>query len=119
MVPQPPEAVFDTGRLDDIAGDDADFRRELLDEFLDVAADLLSRIEASVAVRDAAALAAASHSLKGSARTVGADAFGAACAELERLGREGRLEATLDAAARARDEFVRLEPLLRRYAAGA
>jgi HPt (histidine-containing phosphotransfer) domain-containing protein len=119
MLPQPPEAVFDTGRLDDIAGDDAEFRRQLLDEFLDVAADLLSRIEASAAARDGAALAAASHSLKGSARTVGADAFGTACAELERLGREGRLDGSLDAVARARDEFVRLEPLLRRHAARA
>src|SRR5262245_18850473 len=85
----PSEAVFDPARLDEVVGDDAEFLRQVLDEFLEMAPKLLARVDGSVAARDAAELAAASHSLKGSARTIGADAFGAACAELEQLGREG------------------------------
>jgi CheY-like chemotaxis protein/HPt (histidine-containing phosphotransfer) domain-containing protein len=119
VAPAPPdEPVFDPTRLEGLVGDDAEFRRQVLGEFLEMAPKLLARVDGSVAARDAAGIAAASHSLKGSARTLGADAFGTACAELEMLGREGVLDAISDAAERARREFVRLEGVLRPYVAG-
>jgi signal transduction histidine kinase/DNA-binding response OmpR family regulator/HPt (histidine-containing phosphotransfer) domain-containing protein len=119
IAPAPPaEPIFDPTRLEELVGDDADFRRQVLGEFLEMAPKLLARVDGSVAACDAAGIAAASHSLKGSARTLGADAFGAACAELETLGREGVLDAVRDAAERARQEFARLEGVLRPYVAG-
>ena len=53
-----------------------------------------------------------SHSLKGSAVTIGADAFGAVCAELEALGHERALDDARDTLARARQEFARLRAAL-------
>jgi two-component system sensor histidine kinase/response regulator len=107
--------VLDPGRLEELCGSDADFRREVLRDFLELAPQLLARIDASIAAGDPTDVQRASHSLKGSSRTLGAAALGAACEELESLGREGALDAARDALARAREAFAHLRGALHAY----
>jgi HPt (histidine-containing phosphotransfer) domain-containing protein len=116
-VPQAP-LVLDPDRLDEFCGADESFRREILQDFLSLAPQLLARIEAAVAAGDGPGVQAASHSLKGSARTLGAGALGAACEEVELLGAENALDAARAALARAQQEFERLQSMLQGYLPG-
>ncbi|HLK10011.1 MAG TPA: response regulator [Candidatus Binatia bacterium] len=109
------QAVFDAERLEELCGTDADFRREVLQDFLALAPQLLARIDASIAAGDHGDVERASHSLKGSSRTLGAAALGAVCGELEILGREGALDAARAALERAREAFTRLRAALHVY----
>jgi len=52
----------------------------------------IAAIEGAARSRDAAALASAAHALKGAALNVGAAALAELCADLERRGREGRMD---------------------------
>jgi CheY-like chemotaxis protein len=108
-------AVFDPDRLDELAGSDTNFRREILSDFLTLAPDLLARIDSALAAGDARDVEKASHSLKGSSRTLGAGGLGAICEELEGLGRAGALDAARGALARAHDELARLRAALGLY----
>jgi HPt (histidine-containing phosphotransfer) domain-containing protein len=109
------EAVLDPERLEELCGSDAEFRQEVLRDFLALAPELLARIDASIAAGDSPDVQRASHSLKGSSRTLGATALGSACEELETLGREGALDAAREALARAREAFARLRGVLHAY----
>jgi CheY-like chemotaxis protein len=112
---QPAEAVFDADRLEELCGPDVEFRRELLSDFLDLAPQLLARMESSITTGNAPELANASHSLKGSSRTLGAGALGGVCQELESLGKDGALDQARDTLERARREFARLQTALQAY----
>ncbi|MCX8156152.1 MAG: PAS domain S-box protein [Verrucomicrobiae bacterium] len=63
---------------------------EMIDLFLQDLPRRLQLIGDAVQRQDAAALKAAAHSLKGSARNMGAVRLAALCSELEKLGREGQ-----------------------------
>lgn len=114
-------AVFVFERLGEICSGDAEFERELLGEFLRGAPALLDRARAAIAAADAPELEQAAHSLKGSARTLGADALGAALFALETMGRNGDLSLARPGFERAERELecVRtvLEEHLRKSAA--
>ena len=80
------DAAFHADRLDANCGGDPAFAREVLGEFVHTSAEALARIAASLERGDRRAVTAESHGLKGASGLVGADAFAAACAEIESSG---------------------------------
>jgi CheY-like chemotaxis protein/HPt (histidine-containing phosphotransfer) domain-containing protein len=119
-VPASPRGVesLRLDRLQESCGNDPALEREVLGDFLTLAPELLSRLTTSVATGNDRELASAAHALKGSSRTIGADALAAVCEELETLGREGALDAARDALERARRQFAGLQAALRFYLPG-
>lgn len=67
---------------------------EIIDLFLQDLPRRMQLISDALSRQDAAALKSAAHSLKGSARNLGAARLAALCAELEKLGQEGHTGAT-------------------------
>ena len=112
--PQPP-GQFRHDRLKARCGDDPDLERNLLDEFLVAAPRALSRIETLFGIADAKSITSESHRLKSACLTVGAEALGAVCEEMEALGARGELSAARVALARAQAELEMLRPLVSRY----
>ena len=83
--------IFDFNRLTDVTGGDAEFEDVILREFLDGLPEAVDRLRAAIAAQDGKAVADAGHALRGSARTLGAEAIGFACLELETAGSAGQL----------------------------
>jgi len=67
--------------------------RELLQAFLDTAEDQVSQVAASIRSGDGVQLGRAAHALKSSTFNVGARDLSGCYLELEKMGREGRLDA--------------------------
>jgi HPt (histidine-containing phosphotransfer) domain-containing protein len=72
----------------------------------------LSRLATAVAAGDAAEVRFVAHALTGSGRSLGAVAFGEACARLERVGKGGELAEAPHALALVLDEWKRLRERL-------
>ncbi|MGC8668877.1 MAG: PAS domain S-box protein [Chthonomonadales bacterium] len=107
--------VFVRERLERNCGNDEDFAKEVVEVFLRTTEETMEALEAAVQKEDWEQVAMAAHSVKGTARTLGAEALGAACWELEQAGRRSD-----DAACRAgleamRREFHRVREVLARY----
>src|SRR5262249_20386228 len=107
--------VLDAERLGEFCGVDAQFRREVITDFLDLAPDLLERIESSLASRDSISVVTASPALRSSAQTLGGGALGAVCHERAARRAEGTLAATFEVLDRARRELTRLRRALAPY----
>ena len=82
---------IDHAFLTEMTGGDEEFTRELLQEFLRTIPPLLSQVEQSVNAGDSEALARAAHTIKGSARSVGARAFAEIAFAVEQAGKEQRM----------------------------
>jgi HPt (histidine-containing phosphotransfer) domain-containing protein len=67
-------------------GGDVQLYRELVQSFVDDAAGLLPRLDASIAAADYEGVHRAAHCLKGTAATCGALAVADACAAIEQAG---------------------------------
>ena len=67
------------------------FLVRLIDQYLEDAASRMAELQEATARRDAPALAAAAHALKGGSATMGAKGVAALCAVLESAGRRGEL----------------------------
>jgi len=67
--------------------------KELLQAFLDTADGAVNQVAASIRAGDSAQLGKAAHALKSSTFNVGAKDLSSCYRELERMGREGRIEA--------------------------
>ncbi|MGH6674575.1 MAG: Hpt domain-containing protein [Xanthobacteraceae bacterium] len=87
------ECVIDDEHLERITLSDRDLEREILQIFVRQAAIMIGRIAGS----DPAVAAAAAHTLKGSARGIGAWRVALAADRIERASQEGSFE-TLNAA---------------------
>ncbi|MDE2371544.1 MAG: response regulator [Burkholderiales bacterium] len=85
-----PAAIAILRELDDSGRDE--LVRHLVGEFLATAAGQLELAGAAIERGDAKALAQATHKLKSSAYNLGAEALARLCAELEKCGREGRID---------------------------
>ena len=85
------DVIFDFNRLTDVTGGDAEFEDVILREFLDGLPEAVDRLRVAIAAQDGKAVADAGHALRGSARTLGAEAIGFACLELETAGSAGQL----------------------------
>ncbi len=89
--------------LAEMTGGDEEFTRELLQEFLQTIPPLLEQVEQALKDGNSEALARAAHTIKGSARAVGAQAFSEIAFALERAGKEGRMD---DASGAAQSLFA-------------
>ena len=67
-------------------GDDEDTLREILQDFVVPARNIVCEIEEAYEAKPAAGVGAAAHKLKSSSRAVGANALADLCAELEAAG---------------------------------
>ena len=91
----PPRPVtFDLDDLSRRAGGDPELVLDIVKVFLEDCPTRLEEIGAAVARRDAAALRAAAHTLKGAASYLSARAVVDAALCLETLGKEGRVAET-------------------------
>ena len=98
------QAIFDLAAFERQTGGDVALRAEIIQMFLEDCPVRVGEIHAAVAAGDAQALVSCAHALKGSAAYLSASIVRGCAADLERAGREGRLQdapplvATLDAA---------------------
>ncbi|OYT72457.1 MAG: hypothetical protein CFK49_04905 [Armatimonadetes bacterium JP3_11] len=103
--------------LHEITGGDEEFIAELLGDFLAQTPSLMSEIESAVAQGDADTLGKAAHTLKGSARAIGADEFAAIALVLEQAGKQGNLSDAPDALQRLKAYWETLATYLQQRAA--
>jgi HPt (histidine-containing phosphotransfer) domain-containing protein len=110
---------FDYGQLDAITGGDADFEREVLEEYLASAPRDIEKLRGAVSAGDANAAGACAHALKGASATIGAKGFAAIALEIEQAGKHADLSNVPNALARLEAEFVQLVALVKERIAKA
>lgn len=98
--------------LNEITGGDTDFIAELLSDFVSQTPNLIEQIAAALAGGDTATVGTAAHTLKGSARAIGADEFAAIAFDLEQAGKQGNLSSAPDALQRLQNYWHALEAYL-------
>ena len=96
-----PEPIFDPAQLQEISGGDSEFEREITSEYLVQAQGLITGIAHGLEGGDVAEIGRLAHTLKGSSRTIGAEAVATVCAELERAAGTGDLSPAAGMLARA------------------
>ena len=102
-------------RLRDSYGLDEESEREVLEEFLGSTEERLARLGGAIASGDMTAVQHEAHTIKGSARTIGADTLGSTCQEIEEAV-HGRNPVELrDLLLRAQREFAQLHEELLSY----
>ncbi|MGH9173101.1 MAG: Hpt domain-containing protein, partial [Vicinamibacterales bacterium] len=79
--------------LEEMTGGDAGFIAELIDTWVSDATGQIAAIEQALVAHDADALRRAAHSLKSTSQSLGAGLLASACAEIEALARDGRIDA--------------------------
>lgn len=84
--------IIDDAYLHEMTGGDKGFRQQILQEFLQSSSGLLAQANGCLQPGDWSNFIRAVHTLKGSARTIGANAFADAAAALEKAGRENRVD---------------------------
>ena len=102
-------------RLKEISGDDLEFEREVLGDFLESAPEQMARARRALTAADGRELEQAAHGLKGSSRTLGAELLGNALQELEAAGKSGELGAAQVRFELAERELARVRELLEEY----
>lgn len=110
--PIDPQAI---ATLRELAADDPNFLRDLIDVFLADTPARFDELARAIGDRDAELLIRAAHSIKGSAGNFGATALAALAWELEKAGRAAAFP---DAATRlpaAREEYDRVAAALRQH----
>lgn len=83
--------VLDFERVEEATGGDYEFMKELVDLFLEDAAERLRELEAAVSAGDADSLGKCAHKLKGSSANVGADHMSHLARSLEDQARSANL----------------------------
>ena len=81
--------------LQEVSGGDEEFEQDILDTFLETAPDLLEALQSAIAASDAAALRHASHTLKGSSRSIGGQPFSKICEAIEAFAKQGDVDSAL------------------------
>jgi two-component system sensor histidine kinase/response regulator len=94
--PDSPAMPVDVSVLRALVGDDSKVIREFLHDFRISATKVAVELKAACENGQTAQVGALAHKLKSSARSVGALALGALCAEMEQAGKAGQIE-VLDA----------------------
>lgn len=105
---------IDRDFLTDMTGGDAEFERELLQEFLSTIPGLIEQVRQAIASGNSTALAGAAHTIKGSARAVGAQTFAEIAFALERAGKEQRMEDAMQTAQSLFAEWQRVQGYIER-----
>jgi len=84
----PSAAVLDERYISSTFGEDADFLREVLETYIGSSELLCGQIEDAISQGDAASIRAVAHTLKGSSRMIGANAFAHHCQDVETGGED-------------------------------
>ncbi len=92
-----------------MSGGDDEFVRDIISTFLETAGDLVDGIQFAAEHTNNEKAIYASHTLKGSARSVGAMPLGDVCEELERLAKAGDMSSFKRAAPNAKTVFGDLQ----------
>jgi signal transduction histidine kinase/CheY-like chemotaxis protein len=92
-----PATTIDLAHLDEITGDDREFRRELLVAYLGSAGTLVSALDAALTLSDDTAIRRAAHQLRGASLSIGAGPVAALADKLEAGDYDGRSAAALAA----------------------
>lgn len=112
---QPPTLDFD--RVEEATGGDYEFMKELVDLFLEDAAERLRELEAAVASHDAEQLGKCAHKLKGSSANVGADHMSHLAKSLEERAKQANLEQAEEIVAMIAHQLSEVGPRFHRYIA--
>ncbi len=110
--------VLDQDALDlllEVVGGERELLLELIDSFQEEAPPLLSRMRDALDNGDSAGLRLTAHTLKSSGNDFGATEFARLCAQLEDLGRDGRLDGSVELVDQITTEYERVKIAL--YAA--
>jgi HPt (histidine-containing phosphotransfer) domain-containing protein len=100
--------VFDDFRGIGAGGGANDFVTKLIDQYLAESESRMTAVKDAVQRRDAPALRLATHSLKGTSSTVGANRLAAICEELEKLARNSIFDKTPALLTELEDEYKRV-----------
>lgn len=100
---------IDRDFLMEITDGDAEFAAEILQEFLDTTPSLLRQAEEALRAGDATSLTRAAHTIKGSARSVGAQAFADIAFALERAGKEQQIDTASEIVRKLHEEWQRVQ----------
>lgn len=109
------QAPVDVSVLEALVGDDPELIREFLRDFLISAGKAAVELRHACMDGIAAKASAEAHKLKSSAHSVGAQALGELCAELEASGNSGRLAELAALLPRFEAEMARVEAYLGRW----
>ncbi len=83
------ELVFDFAHLEDMSGGDFEFEKEIVQVFLDQAPPTIAELELALSESNHELAVRAAHTLKGSARAIGANEFAMHCQLIEESLRSG------------------------------
>jgi signal transduction histidine kinase/CheY-like chemotaxis protein/HPt (histidine-containing phosphotransfer) domain-containing protein len=108
-----PAAPIDLEQLQSLVGNDAATVREFLDLFVDSSGPVLQQVDDAIASREAKALQSASHSLKGSAASVGSREVAELARELEDAAKQQHWELVEPIRERLGDAFERATTFVR------
>lgn len=101
--------------LNEITGNDNEFIVELLHDFLNIAPDLIDQIEQAIMQGNAHALTHAAHTLKGSARSIGAESLAECALTLEQMGKSGQLQNAPEALQSLNAQWTQLRSYLNNW----
>jgi HPt (histidine-containing phosphotransfer) domain-containing protein len=104
---------FDYAQLDSISGGDAEFEREVLEEYMSSAPGDMARLRAAIEAGDAAGTCSIAHALKGSSATLGAKGFAATGLVIEQAGKKGEIATALRTIDRFEAELGEVIELMR------
>jgi PAS domain S-box-containing protein len=99
-------------RLREMAGEDAEFLREMFQTYLAEAPGMLAEMRQALKTGDTTTLRRAAHSLKSNSADFGARALSDLCRELEVMGKAGTLDGAALKLAAAEDEWPRVRAAL-------
>lgn len=102
------QSPIDSDFLMEMTGGDPAFTQEILEEFLKTIPPLMQEVEQAVMSGDSGRLARAGHTIKGSARAVGAQRFSDIAYELEMAGKNQNLQDAPTWVATMHEEWQRL-----------
>ena len=103
--PGPAVPVFDTERLHRSCAGKAALERRIIAEYLRLTPAILEKLQSAVGAENADRVRFEAHALKGSSRTIGAEALGEAASALEAAAKAGEL-------ASARTGYAQIEAWL-------
>ena len=110
---QPPTLDFE--RVEEATGGDYEFMKELVDLFLEDAAERLRELEAALASNDAEQLGKCAHKLKGSSANVGADHMSHLAKNLEERAKQSNLDQAEQLVAMIARQLSEVGPRFHRY----
>jgi signal transduction histidine kinase/CheY-like chemotaxis protein len=103
----------DIARLWDAANDDPEFVRELADLYLQQTTEQLGLLKQAVAQRNAAEIERLAHRCKGGSGSCGVNALAAMFLQMEKMGREGKLDDVDRIFAGVEREYARVTDFLK------